>query len=264
MGVAGVVSDLSQVRAAPALRTDKHPEFTRIVKKWGPIFQSELQLKGFHVDGIFGNLGHESLGFTKFHEIGQPDDKGGFGWEQATGPRAAQFKSFLVANHYVTATGEPNIASEGGNAHFIIQELKTTEHAALVALRSTRTRDEATRIFMEKAERPGVPSKVSRLMWARLAEIARLEQEGETVTDGSGSPAVAPQAAQLVNTLRNMEQLLQDLATKEAVSHGIPAFIPPLIESVIDKIGLPELIASEIEKVGLTNFVVQIVSAFRK
>lgn len=242
----------------PPRTADRNAVFHAIVKRWCGVFQKELDIKGFHVDGIFGNFGHESNGFTQLQEVGPRAGRGGAGWEQATGPRRVQFENYLRANGYVRADGSPDISSEAGNAGFIIQELKTSEHASLIAVRSTKTRDDACRVFMQKNERPGVPALESRIHWAIKAEAARLEAEAEAkpkeikpVPDTT-PPTVT--ADTLANSLRNIEQLLQDFATREAVSHGVPSFIPPIVESIIDKLDLPGLIAREIEKLGFGPF----------
>ena len=48
--------------------------------------------------GVFGNLGTESAGFMAFHEKGQPEGKGGYGWAQWTADRRIEFFDFCKRN----------------------------------------------------------------------------------------------------------------------------------------------------------------------
>ena len=53
--------------------------------------QSDFDLNEIQAAGIMGNIGYECGGFHQLHEIGQPEDKGGYGWAQWTGPRRLSF-----------------------------------------------------------------------------------------------------------------------------------------------------------------------------
>ena len=44
--------------------------------------QSDFDLSYTQAAGIMGNIGYECGGFHQLHEIGQPEDKGGYGWAQ--------------------------------------------------------------------------------------------------------------------------------------------------------------------------------------
>jgi hypothetical protein len=247
----------------PRMSTDK---FNTVVATFGPRFQRDLGLKGFQVDGIFGNLGHESRGMTALHEEGQAANKGGIGWNQATGPRRRQFEAFAAT------LGLP-VQDDEANYRFIVHELETTESASLAALKATRSRDQATSVFMQKNERPGVPALESRIKWAKLAEAARLNQEkanvslfnnpapvappvapaaplGAPVAAVAGPVAVAEALAPAALEAHNPDQLLAaiealyvkllDFLATTAVSKGVPAPAVSVARMLINQVDVPK------------------------
>ena len=85
-----------------------------------PRLMEEFNLTAEHGAGVFGNLGTESAGFTAFHEKGQPEGKGGYGWAQWTATRREDF--FKWCNKEAL---EPE--SDEASYGFLCLELKTTQ-----------------------------------------------------------------------------------------------------------------------------------------
>lgn len=123
---------------------------------------TDLQLQPYQSAGIMGNAGHESLGMTKLHEIGQPEGKGGYGWMMWTGPRRHLFFAWCNSRGLKWDSDEANYG-------FLIHELLTSESRALRALRMAQNLEQATSIFEQSYERAGVVNLPSRLNWAHIA-----------------------------------------------------------------------------------------------
>lgn len=113
--------------------------------------------------GVLGNIGHETAGFALLREVGARPGQGGYGWGQWTGARRAEYLRFCGNRDW--RGDEPNMA-------FLVQELLTTENRALGALRRTETVEDATRVFAELYERPGVMALPSRIRYAIAARSA--------------------------------------------------------------------------------------------
>jgi hypothetical protein len=123
---------------------------------------TDFQLNDIQAAGILGNLGHESAGFTAFHEFGQPEGKGGYGWAQWTGPRREDFFRWCDGQNLDRMS---DAASEG----FLWHELRTSEKATIPALQNATSLVDAVRIFQEKFERAGIVHYESRENWAQRA-----------------------------------------------------------------------------------------------
>ncbi|MGE5149904.1 MAG: phage tail tip lysozyme, partial [Rhodospirillaceae bacterium] len=54
----------------------------------------EFSLSLEQAAGLVGNLGYESDGFEKLHEVGQPEGVGGYGWGQWTAARRRTFLAY--------------------------------------------------------------------------------------------------------------------------------------------------------------------------
>lgn len=140
------------------------PQFKRAVEVYGPRFMADLGLKSHHVAGIFGNFAVESDQFRALQEY-KPvvaGSRGGWGWAQWTGPRRRQFEAWADANGLKRDDSE---AFYG----FAVHELRTTEKAALTALKRATTVEAAAEAFMRGYERPGVPHVQKRKLFAREA-----------------------------------------------------------------------------------------------
>jgi hypothetical protein len=107
--------------------------FASKVAKYSPRLQKDVVIKGFQADGVFGNLGEESNGFSQLHQVGG----NGLGWAQWD-DRRQNFEKW-ASDHGLT------VEDDEANYGFLVHELKTTENHALAALQATRTRDDATR-----------------------------------------------------------------------------------------------------------------------
>lgn len=119
---------------------------------------------------IFGNLGHESLGFTKLQEISPTvkGSKGGYGWAQWTGPRRRAFEAWCKKHGKDPAADATNYA-------YLYLELKGLEgtEGGAVGKVAAAVGLEAKVIAFERAYlRAGVKHDNSRLAWARIAADA--------------------------------------------------------------------------------------------
>lgn len=90
--------------------------------------------------GIYGNIMQESSGKRN---IVSSDGYNSFGLAQWTGPRKVRLFSKYGTN--------PTIDQQ---LEFMWEELNSSEKSALNALKNTSTVEDATRIFMQKYERP--------------------------------------------------------------------------------------------------------------
>ena len=90
--------------------------------------------------GIYGNIMQESGGK---HNAVSKDGHNSYGLAQWTGTRKARLFSKYGAN--------PNINQQ---LEFLWEELNSSEKKALDALKTTSTVEEATKVFMQKFERP--------------------------------------------------------------------------------------------------------------
>lgn len=90
--------------------------------------------------GIYGNIMQESGGNLN---IVSQDGYNSYGIVQWTGPRKV-----ALFNKYGT---RPTLQQQ---LDFIWEELNTTHRSALVGLRNSNTVEEATKVFMDKFERP--------------------------------------------------------------------------------------------------------------
>lgn len=90
--------------------------------------------------GIYGNIMQESGGK---HNVVSRDGHSSYGLAQWTGPRKARLFSKYGTNPTVNQQLE-----------YLWGELNSTEKGALNALRNTSTVEDATKVFMQKFERP--------------------------------------------------------------------------------------------------------------
>lgn len=120
-------------------------------------------MQDFHAAAIVGNLGGES-GLEAVQEKHPLAGAGGFGWEQATGPRRSAFYAF-AAGHSLSVTDDE------ANYGFLVSELQTTEQTALAELLKATDLNGATLSFCLHFERPADPygTLPSRVGWAEKA-----------------------------------------------------------------------------------------------
>ena len=122
----------------------------------------DFGLKDFQAAGVVGNTGRECLGFTELREEGQPAGRGGYGWQQWTGPRRVTFLNWCASNKL-------DWRSDAGNYGYMKHELQTSYAYVITHLRETSNIDEATEVFEHFYERAGVPAMADRIAWAHLA-----------------------------------------------------------------------------------------------
>ena len=132
---------------------------------------ADLNLTAEQGAGILGNLGYESTGFTKLHEVGQPEGTGGYGAGQWTSSRRVSFLAWCQAQHL-------DWRSDEGNYGYLVHELRTTEAHALAAVRACTNLEGPSGsvfVFGRIFEAPGgttdtyLPGYQDRLLYAKRA-----------------------------------------------------------------------------------------------
>jgi hypothetical protein len=111
--------------------------------------------------GITGNLSYESDGMKPVVTEYGKGGGGGFGLAQWTGTRRKALFQYAASK----GEQEPSFKTQ---LEFVDQELNSSEHGAVEALRNAKTVPEATRLFMQTFERPGIPNVEGR--YARAAK----------------------------------------------------------------------------------------------
>lgn len=104
-----------------------------------------------HAAAIVGNLAKESNFNTTI--VGTADNKGSRGIGQWHSERLGNLKRFAGSNWQ-------NLDKQ---LDFVLHELNTTEKGAYKELLKTTTVEDATRVFMNKYERPSVNPKINRI-----------------------------------------------------------------------------------------------------
>lgn len=119
---------------------------------------------------IFGNLGHESLGFTKLQEISPTvkGSKGGYGWAQWTGPRRRAFEAWCKKHGKDPAADATNYAY----LYLELKGLEGTEAGAVGKVAAAVGLEAKVKAFERAYLRSGVKHDDSRLAWARIAADA--------------------------------------------------------------------------------------------
>lgn len=125
-------------------------------------------LADFQAAGAVGNGGGESGGFTIAQEGGIQPPHGGWGGFQWTGPRRRDYEAFITA-HGGDMHSERDALNYDMMYGMLKKELEGPEHATILALRQTKDVAEATKMFMLKFERPGVPHYEGRVRWSQMA-----------------------------------------------------------------------------------------------
>lgn len=124
---------------------------------YGSKLMQDLNLTDYQVAGILGNLGHESLLFPDIMFGGKrgpslPNTT--YGWAQWRGPRRKAFIEYIKTN-FNGYDIEKTAARDDHNYAFLVHELNTSEKSALNALKSTKSVEDATAVFLRKFERAG-------------------------------------------------------------------------------------------------------------
>jgi hypothetical protein len=113
---------------------------------------------------VLGNVGHECGGFRLMQEIKPlvPGSRGGWGWCQWTGPRRRSFEAWAKARN-LDPSGDP------ANYGFLVHELRTSEAAAIPAVRKAKTLRAKVEAFELNFERAGIKHYDARMVWANKA-----------------------------------------------------------------------------------------------
>lgn len=235
--------------------------FEQKVALFSARLQRDVGIKGFQADAVFGNAGLESGGMTQMQEINPTAGRGGLGWFQDTGPRRVAFEKWCTGKSL-------NPGDDEANYGFLVHELTTTENVALEALKLTRSRDDAVRVFMERFERPGVPALDKRISWAKRAELARLQTERKIMSDimnttaavAPAAPAVPATTDGIADAVSRIEKKLEEFAEQQAIAHGVPSAIVSMVEMLIEKIDIPHLVAHAISQIDITKVVENLIA----
>jgi hypothetical protein len=165
--------------------------------------------------GIVGNGGGESGGFTIAQEGGIKPPKGGWGGFQWTGPRRRAYEAYIKAHG-----GDPTSPRDALNYDFMYgmlkTELKGPEKATIPAMRTCKTVADATKMFMVKFERPGIPHYEGRVSWSQMALDAYNAEEAAIAKD----PVIKANAPQPTDSDPAPEPIMRDGITP--VPDGIP------------------------------------------
>lgn len=164
------------------------PKFDDRAVKYMVELIADFDLADFQAAAIPGNFGTESGGFTQTQEINPTAGRGGLGDGQWTGPRRVDFETWIARNAYRNFTPELFEA----NYSMLFRELKGPEAGVIPALKRTTTLEEATEVFMDKFERPGVPHLDNRVSWARKALAAYKAAGSPTKAHAPGTTEVLP------------------------------------------------------------------------
>ena len=160
----------------------------------------DFKLEDYQAAGFPGNFGVETGGFTKTQEEGMASGRGGLGDAQWTGPRRRVFEEWIERKDAKNWTSWDYDA----NYSMLFRELEGDEGAALVAVRTARTVDEATEIIMRRYERPGVEHLERRKEYGRQAlaafrargiDIAALKAQGRPGQAAGNTGIVLPPGA---------------------------------------------------------------------
>jgi len=171
--------------------------FDKLAPLWVEKLAADLGITRVQAAGIVGNLGFESIGFTKLREIGQPEGKGGYGAGQWTADRRVSFLSYC-AQH-----GE-DWHSDEANYGYLLHELRgeDPEHDyrhTVAALKRVDTVEKAVFSFGQTYERPGgttpgnLPGFEGRLMYAKRALLGHPAVPPAPIAPVADDPVVALQ-----------------------------------------------------------------------
>lgn len=116
---------------------------------------------------IVGNIGHESMGFTKLQEMKPTVEgsRGGYGWPQWTGPRRRAYEAYCSRNKL-----DP--ASDAANYAYMFVELKGDYKRAITILKNAKGLYNKVVAFELQYEGAGIKHYDSRYAYAQKALAA--------------------------------------------------------------------------------------------
>lgn len=179
---------------------------------WMALFMQDFDCDDESAAAVFGNFGHETLGFTKMQEIKPlvPGSKGGYGWPMWTGPRRTAYFNYCNRNGY-----KPN--EDLPNYKYVYVELKFTwEKKAIPALKAAKGLYNKVVAFEREYERahPDHKGYPSRMKWAQIALDAFRAQEKPEPPAGLGEE---PSEHDLDTTIKQVRTLLAQPHVKSVV-----------------------------------------------
>lgn len=211
---------------------------TSTFKRLAPRMMRDLMhdfapLADFQAAGVAGNLGGESGGFTLAFEFpGQ--HKGGSGFAQWTGFSQGNNRRTVWEGHLrgmgLDPTSARDVLNYEANYSMLKKELQTTEKATILALRQTKDASEATKMFMIKFERPGVPHYEGRVSWSKMALDAYRAEEGKIAENPDVKVAKEPAQLPMPSAVPKTEKDVKG-ATKTVAVGGIGAALLGLVTS---------------------------------
>ncbi len=210
----------------------------------------DFDLEDFQAAGIVGNGGGESRGFTDVQEDNPTvaGSAGGLGHFQWTG-RSTNNNRRLVFEQWLARNADKGWTAETYEANYsmLFRELVGTERAALAALKTTRTLDEATEVFMLKFERPGIPHLEGRMSWARraltafkaaghdAAALRAQDRPGSTVLPGVGQLPALKTNFDIQALLPLILGVLTMLQNRQEQATGRTPDIMELLNSILEQ-----------------------------
>jgi hypothetical protein len=108
---------------------------------------TDVKLKDFQAAGLVGGFGYESGEFKKLHELGQPENQGGYGWGQWTASRRIDFFNWCDQNGLSWSSDEANYG-------YAVYDLTHAYKKFLGKLKKTKTLEEATHLAHREYENP--------------------------------------------------------------------------------------------------------------
>lgn len=133
-------------------------------------------LESHQAAGIVGNFQVETGNFKHQQELNPTvaGSRGGYGIAQWTGPRRRALESYASSNGL-------DVSSYEAQYGFLTHELNGDYAYVMRQMQTAGSVEEATRIFMEQFERPGVPH------WDKRLEYAMNAANGQYGNPGGGA-----------------------------------------------------------------------------
>lgn len=166
--------------------------FDEIVPKYMTKLMLDFDCTAEDAAAVFGNAGHESLGFEKLQEM-KPTIKGsrgGWGWFQWTGPRRKDFEAYCKRNDLDPSSHETNYK-------FLFVELTGNESKTMPLVKRAPTLEKKVIAFEAAFERAGVKHYDRRLEWAERA----LRAYNVSISKGPKAPEPVVQTRGLLEVL---------------------------------------------------------------
>jgi hypothetical protein len=136
--------------------------FVSKVSVFGPRLMHDFGLTAEDAAAVYGNIGHESSGFTAYHEDGQKASRGGVSWCQWTGARRHAFEAWCHTHGL-------DVRSDAAGYGYLCFELRGSERGAIAAIKRHGSLEAKVAAFEAEFERARVKAIARRVTWAKLA-----------------------------------------------------------------------------------------------